>query len=290
MYKNVLLFGARGHLSRTKLIPALKSSNIKYIPLTRQHTENLDIYANEQNIAFMSIPTKHFFNCIQPYEDFILKNKPLIVIEKPHGTSEDEFYELYSYFLNNDLKVIYNDHYIAKHSVLNLDKMDLPQFSQIRSIDFTLHESGCVNDRISYFDEVGILLDMYQSHVLIVLSILLAKMENISRLNALRHIAKCIPFNKKFSTYESYKGQAFTKCDLTFNYKGVDINVSCGKKLTDEKSICLHKNDGGYLCIDLSNRDSNPYTQIFTWLMEDKLYKFLSNEEIACLWKHINLL
>ena len=289
MYKNVLLFGARGHLSRTKLIPALNSKTIKYIPLSRQNIKNLDLYANEQNIAFMSIPTKHFFDCIEPYEDFIIQNKPLIVIEKPHGTSEYEFYELYNYFNNNNLKVVYNDHYLAKHSVLNLDKMNLPQFNKLRSIDFTLHESSCVNDRIAYFDEVGILLDMYQSHVLIVLSTLLAKIENVSRLDVLKHIAKCIPFNKKFSKYDSYKGEAFTKCDLTFIYKGIAINVSCGKKLTDEKSMCLHTNDGGYLCIDLSNSLGNPYTEIFTWLMEDAQNKFLSNEEIACLWKHINL-
>ena len=33
---NVLLFGSGGHLTQTKLIPAIKHNNMSYIPLSRQ--------------------------------------------------------------------------------------------------------------------------------------------------------------------------------------------------------------------------------------------------------------
>jgi glucose-6-phosphate 1-dehydrogenase len=235
----------------------------------------------------MSIPSQNFIECINPYEDFIKENKPLFVIEKPHGITYSNFLELQTFCNSHELNVVYNDHYIAKDSILNL--YNLPQINSVRKIEIKLHESSCVNDRLNYFDQVGILLDMYQSHVLIVLSTILAKMENNTRESVLSHIARCIPFEKSFSKYESYEGKNFTRCDVKFIYKGVGINVSCGKKLTDEKSLCISTIDGRYLCIDLSNAKGNPYDNIFNWLNNDEIERFLSKKEIAYMWKHINL-
>lgn len=289
MYNNVLLFGSRGHLARTKLIPALKSQNIDYVPLSRQRKVDLDIYKSKNNIAYMSIPTQHFFQAIDPYFDFFNINRPLFVLEKPHGINEQNFLEIDDFLGSNGFQSVYNDHYIAKNSILNIQTMQFPEFKNMNYIDIKLHESSCVNDRVEYFDKVGILLDMYQSHVLIVLSTLLSQIEQIPRIDVLRHIAKCIPYDKKFSKYNEYKGSSFTKCDFRFIYKGIGINVSCGKKLTDEKSLCLYTNKGSYCCIDLSNTAGNPYEQIFSWLREGSTDQFLTNKEISLLWKHINL-
>jgi glucose-6-phosphate 1-dehydrogenase len=287
MYKNVFLFGARGHLAQTKLIPALKNNKMNYISLSRSNIQNLNKYKNDRNIAYMSIPSQNFIECISPYQDFIKENKPLFVIEKPHGITYSNFLELQSFFDLHKLNVIYNDHYVAKNALLNLN--DLPHINDVRKIEVKLHESSCVNDRLNYFDQVGILLDMYQSHVLIILSTILARMENKNREKVLCHIAKCIPFHKYFSKYESYEGQNFTRCYIEFIYKGIGINVSCGKKLTDEKSLCISTNDGRYLCIDLSNTKGNPYDNIFEWLNNDDTERFLNKKEIGYMWKHINL-
>ena len=207
MYKNVFLFGARGHLAQTKLIPALKHNKMKYIPLSRSKIQDLQDYKNDKNIAYMSIPSQNFIECISPYEDFIKENKPLFVIEKPHGITYSNFLELQSFCNSHELNVVYNDHYIAKDSILNL--CNLPEINSVCKIEIKLHESSCVNNRLIYFDQVGILLDMYQSHVLIVLSTILAQMEDNTRENVLSHIARCIPFEKSFSKYESYEGQNY---------------------------------------------------------------------------------
>lgn len=81
MKTSVLLFGGRGHLAKTKLIPALNCKKIKYIPLSRQKVE---IFNEHHNIAFMSIPSQHVISCIKPYETYFKSVKPLTVLEKPH--------------------------------------------------------------------------------------------------------------------------------------------------------------------------------------------------------------
>ena len=67
-------------------------------------------------------------------------------------------------------------------------------------------------------------------------------------------------------------------------YNGIKINVSCGKMLNDEKSICISSD----ICIDLSNDKSNPYAQIFEWLNNSQYNHFLSSKEVEFLWKHIS--
>lgn len=289
MYNNVILFGSRGHLARTKIIPALEKKNISYERLSRQKVSDLSQYKNQKNIAYMSIPTQHLFDCIKPYSEFIKYNKPLFVIEKPHGINKANFENLKNFFDSNNLDVVYNDHYIGKQSIINLETINLPNFDQISSIDITLHESQCVNDRLGYFDSVGIVLDMYQSHVLVIISTLLSVIEGKSRLDILYYISNCAPLFTKFEKYDTYLGKSNTKCKISFEYKGITINVSCGKKLTDEKSICIYCNNDCYICIDLSNSKINPYEHIFNFLMQDEKHKFLSTVEIECLWKHINL-
>ena len=74
---NVLLFGARGHLARTKLIPAIKQNNMSYIPLSRQKAVDLQNYTHANDIAYMSIPTQYFFDSIQPYEQNFADTSPL---------------------------------------------------------------------------------------------------------------------------------------------------------------------------------------------------------------------
>ena len=127
---------------------------------------------------------------------------------------------------------------------------------------------------------------MYQSHVLIILATIFSHLENKSRKDVISELAECSPSHTYFSKYKSYIGIADTRCEVSFRYKHIQINVSCGKKLTDEKSLCLVTSDLNYMCIDLSNNTGNPYDVIFNWL-NDNLHPFLSNDEIRLLWKHI---
>ena len=282
---NVLLFGARGHLARTKLIPAIDKNNMSCVPISRQKVIDISKYNN--NIAYMSIPTQYFFDTTKPYQSQFKENKPLFVLEKPHGISYQNFSELKAFFDTNNYKVVYNDHYIAKDSILNLKNINWPPLQQIESVELRFHESQCVNDRLTYFDNVGILLDMYQSHALVVLSSLLAYISNSDRTEIIETLSSIIPLNVYYDKYDSYKGNAATSCVVQLVYHDITINISCGKMLNDEKSLCVKTYNDQDICIDLSNSKGNPYDKIFEWLSMENTTPFLSSYEVQLLWQHV---
>lgn len=279
--KNVLLFGARGHLARTKVIPALKETYTYHVPISRNAPINPNNYSHLDNIAFMSIPTHKYHECTKNYKHFIETEKPLVVLEKPHGLSYDNFINLKNYFTSNDIPVLYNDHYIAKDFMLNLEQIKSPTFDYLYNIDITLHEPDCVNDRLSYFEEAGIVMDMYQSHVLVLLSSVLSQLENVSRLDVLKELSTIEPHFVNYATYLTYKGNASTQCEIRLMYKHILINVSCGKMLPFQKTIKL--NEKTY---ELSNSKGNPYTQIFKWIQSDNYSPFLNHNEVELLHLH----
>ena len=277
--KNVILFGARGHLARTKLIPCLKHQNIPYVPMSRQYSQNIDTYTEQQNIFYMSIPSQNLIECIEPHTKFIEENNPTFVLEKPHGISQENFQDIEDYFISNNLKVLYNDHYIAKDGLNNLEPV--LESMKIEKIEVCLHEFSGVNDRIDYFDNVGIILDMYQSHVLIILSTIISKNTGLSRTEVLEELSQVKPYFSELYKYPGYKGEACTHCHVQLWYKGIDIQVSCGKKMPyDQKYVSINNEYN----IDLSCGSYNP---IFKWLMENHTRPFLNNYEVSLLWKHI---
>lgn len=281
---HVLLFGARGHLARTKIIPALDAQRISYTPLSRKEHTHFHMDKDIRNIAYMSIPTQHVIECIKPYEAQFLETKPLFILEKPHGLSLDNFLSISSYFKERDFRVLYNDHYIAKKS-LQACMLNAPNFNKIK---VTLHESDCINDRVSYFEGLGtygILLDMYQSHVMIMLSTVLGYIHNVSRTEILEELSVIEPSRLEFDKYDTYIGANYTQCKVCLKYKDIEIEVSIGKKLPDEKSMCL-TGPNEEVCLDFSSND-NPYTLIFEWIKNDNTKPFLNCYEIELLWNHM---
>ena len=101
---NIHLFGSRGHLATTKIIPALKRQGVKGEMMSRSKETDLSPYLNEKNIMYMSVPSKSFFENIEPYMEFIEENRPTFVIEKPH-----ENILIHEFAVSNNLKVLYNN-------------------------------------------------------------------------------------------------------------------------------------------------------------------------------------
>lgn len=267
----LLLFGSRGHLARTKIIPVLEKKNVPWVPLSRRTHTDLKKYSGTRNVAYMSIPTVHLMECIDPYQDFILENRPMFVLEKPHGTSKESFEEINNYFFENGLNVLYNDHYIARDG---LKTHLVPE-----RIDVVLHERLGVEDRMDYFDNTGIVLDMYQSHAVILVAILLSNTLGVPRSTVLEEIGP--PEFLELSQYDGYPGKAFTSCKVRFFFRNVEVNVSCRKKTeTTEKYITVNDEHK----IDLRN---GTYDKIIDWIVQGNTEPFLDGHEVSLLWKHI---
>ena len=84
-----LVFGARGHLAKTRIIPALKRMNCPYTPIVRHQVPDLHHLRDTKDlVAYMSIPTHNFCEAVEPYLEMV---DPIYVLEKPHGHSKFDF-------------------------------------------------------------------------------------------------------------------------------------------------------------------------------------------------------
>lgn len=153
------------------------------------------------------------------------KNEDLrLIIEKPFGEDSASANQLFHLISTHfDEKQVYLlDHYLGKSAVqsilflrhanriLNL----LLRGSQIANIQITAFEKIGVENRINYFDQVGIVKDMVQSHLLQVLSLITMSIPIQNSAESLQReknsIISALAFSKgpccvTLGQYESYK-------------------------------------------------------------------------------------
>jgi glucose-6-phosphate 1-dehydrogenase len=149
-------------------------------------------------IFYLATAPGFFASLAQKLEKFNLldvgfsKNKSRLVIEKPFGHDLESAQEL-----NKNLTEIFSeknifriDHYLGKEMIQDIMVIRLtnPIFraiwnkNQIDNIQIYLNESEGVKDRGKYYDDAGVIKDMFQNHMLQVLSLI--TMEEPSELTA----------------------------------------------------------------------------------------------------------
>lgn len=273
-----LVFGARGHLAQTRIIPALEKIPCPYTPISRKQVANLKHLDNTSNIvAYMAIPTHNFRENVTPYLNMV---DPLYILEKPHGHSFEDFESIQSFVRKNNLKVLYADHYLGK-SVL--DRIETPD--NLESIKVILHESADINNRINYFDSVGIVRDMYQSHCVLLFASVLTKYTNKSRREILRELRYIKPRITKILKTDAYKGLAPTQCRISFKYNDILLEADIAKMVDEKKGIYINHSD----FYNLSSGPC-PYEKLFEKIQVRDESFFLDEEEIKCLWDHFSII
>lgn len=147
-----------------------------------------------------------------------------LILEKPFGESkhsaEQLFHFIFQYFTKNQIYLL--DHYLGKSSVrsiLNLRRNNRMLYyfmrgQAISNIQITKFEDFGVKNRAGYFDQVGIIKDMVQSHLLQVLAIVAMEIPNKDtaqslqreRLSILSAIdCPCDEKNVVIGQYQGYK-------------------------------------------------------------------------------------
>lgn len=136
------------------------------------------------NIVYLAVPPRAFMSITKNLASIRPKlgEDLRVIIEKPFGNDEKSARELFhhvsTYFPIG--KVYLLDHYLGKEAVMSILPLryangilnTLLQGQLIANIQITAVENLSVKDRISYFDQVGIIKDMIQSHLLQLLSLL----------------------------------------------------------------------------------------------------------------------
>ncbi len=142
------------------------------------------------HIAYFSIPPVIFKDVIShlagsrtnKHEDLRL------VLEKPFGDSEQSAKELFHFISQHfrEEQFYLLDHYLGKASIQSILNMrqsnrvlnNIIRGSEIANIQITASESVGVGHRIGYFEQVGIVKDIIQSHLLQVLALVTMNIPN----------------------------------------------------------------------------------------------------------------
>lgn len=229
--------------------------------------------ATVQNMAYLSIPPKIIHPVVENLAGIRprLKNGIQIILEKPFGTDEKSATELFhfvsSYFEEKDVFLL--DHYLGKtavRSILTLRYTNtildmLLKGKVISNIQISALETVGVGKRIGYFEDIGIVKDMIQSHLLQILALATMALplkrdsssvlrEKINVLSALRYSDP--PCGLVLGQYENYKFKKGVKkgsktptfaavrffIDLIDWYK-VPIYIRTGKKLNHKHTYLV---------------------------------------------------
>lgn len=282
--EHCLLFGARGHLAQTKLIPNLNRQAITYTSISRKQKVDLREHYNKNVVAYMAIPTGKIMDHIEEYDDDFLRMNPTFVLEKPHGDSSENFNEICTYFDYYKYKYLFNDHYMFKNHILGIDYL-CNDFSDIHTIEVNIKECGCINDRLHYFETAGILLDMYQSHVVMIFTKILEKIYPSELI--LLDISETMFDVLDSGRYGTYKGYEDTYVTLGMKYKNTSLFCTLKKNadyLERDKSLYLYTDE---VVRRIPLDDSDGYDVMVHKLRKGEHHDFLSRQQVSLLWKHI---
>ena len=274
----------------------------------RQYLKTLTRSRTITKLAYFSVPPVVFRPIIQNLGDSrILPNEDLrLIIEKPFGqdteTAQDLFHFTARYF--NEESIYLLDHYLGKSAVQSLLHLRHSNYllnlmmkgPTVANIQITASEKLGVEDRAGYFEQVGTIKDMIQSHLLQVLALIAMSIpitespgslhrEKSTLLSALRFIeskknlalgqydgykkGKGIPSNSKTETFAAIR----LFIDRESWYK-TPIYIRTGKKLNEKHT---------YVVVELKKfafqgREEEPNRLIFELQPEERISIRLVNK------------
>lgn len=224
-------------------------------------------------VFYLAIPPQAFREVLGMIRDFKEKHPEheyRVIVEKPFGTDLESAQDLnrcMREFLHE--KEIYRiDHYLGKETVQNIlalrfgNTMFEPLMSNhyVEKIELDLFEEQGIKGRADYFDEAGIIKDVFQNHILQVLALLmmeppyeikgdairdqkntflksLAQLD-LSRVKLGQYTGDPEQGKKAYSEEEGVKGgsntETFASVDLevkNMRWDGVPVFIKVGKRM-----------------------------------------------------------
>ncbi|OHA15535.1 MAG: hypothetical protein A3H57_00250 [Candidatus Taylorbacteria bacterium RIFCSPLOWO2_02_FULL_43_11] len=313
---NLFIFGATGDLVRRKVVPALLSlnhPNLNIIALGRREftdsmyqalvceddecrkkfepkyykvdfgdslvCEDCDKYLskNETNLFYSALPPGQIEDVLK-YVGLLKKGgfKVKLLIEKPFGTDLKHAKHLVSvidqYGLQNDLFI--SDHYLFKDGVRKVRPRSFSKFKMVSLEDVGLEK------RVGYFDRIGTLKDMIQSHFLnTIFRILNDKAEEFSDFKVDHYVrGQYLGYAKELGK----KTETETYVSLGIKTKNKYLEFISGKRF-DSKL--------GYIEIDGKRTDfgasKNDYKNVFSGFINDLRGDFATIDESILAWEII---
>lgn len=306
-YLNFIL--ERVPVKKKKLIEKL---NIKYVKtnFSNPDLKKLKEVISKNRLYYLATSFKFFESIVQELSKVGL-NKPLekniskIIFEKPFGQDLESAKKLNAnvekYFSENNIFRI--DHYLGKRKVIELADKDFKKLAEnITSLEIIMDESVGVENRLEYYNDIGAVKDMVQSHMLQVLALTLANKNKdlqSEKLKVLKSIEVLPDKTSLFGYYKGYKEEilkkglkdketeTFVKIYLHSNiqeWNNTKICLRTGKKL-DKKASIIKINFGKKLEeLDLSSSGSE-HVILINDVLVGKRDLFPTFEEIKESWR-----
>jgi len=235
--------------------------------------EQEDGWKNPVRLAYLSIPPSVFSVvlgnlCKGRVHDHKKGEDFRCIVEKPVGndlqsanTIIDELMQCFS-----EEEIYFLDHYLGKEAVRNVYYLRyanpilerLFKNTLIHHVEITLAEPKGIEGRAGYFDAVGTFLDMFQSHLLMISSLLTMRLEgdddfSSSRQNALEQLylppalsLDDVVLQGQYSGYDDEKGvyknsrantyAALKLLSRTSRWQGVPFYLRSGKCLEKKET------------------------------------------------------
>ncbi|MEI7741093.1 MAG: hypothetical protein WCJ29_01160 [bacterium] len=259
------------------------------------------------HLAYFSVPSLVYKDIIANLAAIYEKNDDLrLIIEKPFGTSTGTARELFhfasQYFAEEKFYLL--DHYLGKtavRSILRLRESNrilshMMHGHEISNIQITAFEPFGVKERAGYFDQVGMLKDMVQSHLLQLLALLTMSLPITQDYESLQRERETMlgamhfsgaKRNIVFGQYDSYaqekdipaksETETFVALRLLVNrldWHRVPFYIRTGKMIGKQKStyavVELKK-------FDFQKADEKPNRIIFEFFPEERITVKLVN-------------
>lgn len=233
----------------------------------KQYLEKIEKSKNRIRVSYFSVPPSAFhdiFRNLGKVKFDTEKSKLRLIIEKPFGydlrSAKKLKNSLYKYFKEDQFYLL--DHYLGKEAVTNLLSLryanpiltTLLNRQNVSNIQISAMESRDIEGRANYFDHVGILRDMVQSHLLQILAFLTMDLPK-DTIESMQSEKKKVLRSMKISEYKNIvrgqykdygKEEGVEKNSTTETYaalklevknstwKGVPVYIRSGKALKEQ--------------------------------------------------------
>jgi glucose-6-phosphate 1-dehydrogenase len=305
-----IIFGASGDLARRYLMPAVLSLKEAgdvdtLVPVSRKDYGNLKnlIREDDNKIFHLAVPPEAVPDVVKIISENFGKENIKIMLEKPFGgdlkSAQSLIEHIDKYFSEEQIYRV--DHYLAKQSLQKVvtEKWDR---NNISGIEITAIEKIDIEGRANFYEQTGALKDFVQSHLLEMISVVLAGSFDIARREeALQNLEIICDVRKhecvKRGQYEGYREEVGNKDSMTETFvsinliskepmwRGVPIVLYTGKAF-DKKltQIKIKYKDGGEKNFNIEH-EPGAYERVIKATIAGEHDLFISAKEVLESWR-----
>ena len=231
------------------------------------YKSELSKLVHDDTIIYVSTPPICYGEILRFFNELPSKSK--LVLEKPLSINHAGFKDVKDKVKNNpNISMI--DHFICKRDILNV--VETYKNEKVTDICIRFLYADDVEDRLGYFDKTGFFIDMFQSHFLSIIYLLIGKRTN-------EMLESSILSNER-KQYINYGGanEVDTYFYVEFESKDLHIRVEAGKamKKTVKELTINHKK------YEINNYNDE-YKIFFEGIMDDSAENMLTHQELF--WK-----